>query len=132
MSADYVARLERGDGPQPSEPMLAAITRGLRLTPDERDHLFLLAGHRTARRDRRAHHVSPGRTAGALLPAPARSRPEPVAARLHRHPGYGEPRATRPAHGDGAFANQWNSAAGPHYRAADPSRLGKDEPLYTV
>ncbi|MDN3354155.1 helix-turn-helix transcriptional regulator [Actinomadura sp. DC4] len=60
MSADYFARLERGDGPQPSESMVAAIARGLRLTPDERDHLFLLAGHRAARRDVRARHVSPG------------------------------------------------------------------------
>jgi hypothetical protein len=40
--------------------MVAAIARGLRLTPDERDHLFLLAGHRTAHRDLRAQHVSPG------------------------------------------------------------------------
>lgn len=60
MSADYFARLERGDGPQPSEQMLAAIARGLRLTPDERDHLFLLGGYRTARRDLRLRHVSPG------------------------------------------------------------------------
>jgi len=60
MSSDYFARLERGDGPQPSEQMVAAIARGLRLTPDERDHLFLLAGYRTARRDLRAQHVSPG------------------------------------------------------------------------
>ncbi|MET7394031.1 helix-turn-helix transcriptional regulator [Dactylosporangium sp. NPDC005572] len=60
MSADYFARLERGDGPQPSEQMVAAIARGLRLTPDERDHLFLLAGYRTARRDLRTRHVSPG------------------------------------------------------------------------
>lgn len=41
MSADHFARLERGDGPQPSERMLAAIARGLRLTPDRRGHLFL-------------------------------------------------------------------------------------------
>jgi hypothetical protein len=60
MSADYFARLERGDGPQPSEQMVAAIASGLRLTLDERDHLFLLAGYRTARRDLRTHHVSPG------------------------------------------------------------------------
>ncbi|MFD9702577.1 helix-turn-helix transcriptional regulator [Lentzea sp. NPDC059081] len=60
MSADYFARLERGDGPQPSEPMIAAIARGLRLTPDERDHLFLLAGYRTTRHDLRSQHVSPG------------------------------------------------------------------------
>ncbi|MFJ7213193.1 helix-turn-helix transcriptional regulator [Amycolatopsis sp. NPDC098790] len=60
MSADYFARLERGTGPQPSEPMVAAIARGLRLTPDERDHVFLLAGYRTARRDLRSRHVGPG------------------------------------------------------------------------
>ena len=31
-------RLERGNGPQPSEQMVAAMARGLRLTPAERDH----------------------------------------------------------------------------------------------
>ena len=60
MSTDYFARLERGDGPQPSEQMVAAIARGLRLTPDERDHLFQLAGYRSARHDLRSQHVSPG------------------------------------------------------------------------
>ena len=60
MSADYFARLERGDGPQPSGQMVAAIARGLRLTPDELDHLFLLAGYRSAPRDLRSQHVSPG------------------------------------------------------------------------
>ncbi|WP_432842682.1 helix-turn-helix transcriptional regulator [Dactylosporangium sp. CA-092794] len=60
MSADYFARLERGDGPQPSEQMAAAVARGLRLTPDERDHLFLLCGYRAARRELRDRHVSPG------------------------------------------------------------------------
>ncbi|TDV55370.1 helix-turn-helix transcriptional regulator [Actinophytocola oryzae] len=60
MSADYFARLERGDGPQPSEQMVAAIARGLRLTPDERDHVFLLAGYRTTHRDVFTEHVSPG------------------------------------------------------------------------
>ena len=50
MFADYVARLERGSGPQPSQQMAAAIARGPRLTPDERDHLFSCAGtaHRAA------------------------------------------------------------------------------------
>jgi hypothetical protein len=40
--------------------MAAAIARGLRLTPDERDHLFLLCGHRTPHRRLRGEHVSPG------------------------------------------------------------------------
>ncbi|MEY9947633.1 helix-turn-helix transcriptional regulator [Kitasatospora sp. GAS1066B] len=60
MSADYYARLERGNGPQPSEQMTAALARGLRLSLDERDHLFLLAGHRAPLRALRAEHVSPG------------------------------------------------------------------------
>ena len=45
MSADYYSRLEQERGPHPSEQMLAAIARGLRLSLDERDHLFRLAGH---------------------------------------------------------------------------------------
>jgi transcriptional regulator with XRE-family HTH domain len=60
MSADYFARLERGGGLQPSQQMAAAIARGLRLTPDERDHLFLLCGHRTPGRQLRDQHVNPG------------------------------------------------------------------------
>ncbi len=60
MSVDYVARLERGDGPAPSPQMAAALARGLRLTLDERDHLFLLCGHRPAQRELRGEHISPG------------------------------------------------------------------------
>jgi transcriptional regulator with XRE-family HTH domain len=60
MSADYLARLERGSGSQPSLQMAAAIARGLHLTPDERDHLFLLCGHRVQPRHLRDAHISPG------------------------------------------------------------------------
>ncbi|MFE5402645.1 helix-turn-helix transcriptional regulator [Streptomyces sp. NPDC056580] len=60
MSTDYYARIERGTGPQPSEQMIAAIARGLRLTLAERDHLFLLAGHGTPRPALRGDHISPG------------------------------------------------------------------------
>lgn len=60
MSADYYARLERGGGPQPSEQILAAIARALRLTLPERDHLFAAAGHRAPRSDVRGSHVDPG------------------------------------------------------------------------
>jgi len=59
MSTDYYARLEQQRGPQPSESMLAAIARGMRLTQDERDHLFRLAGHTAPPRDHRSAHVSP-------------------------------------------------------------------------
>ncbi|HEX4250825.1 MAG TPA: helix-turn-helix transcriptional regulator, partial [Pseudonocardia sp.] len=59
MSTDYYSRLEQQRGPRPSEPMLAAIARGLRLTLDERDHLFLLAGHGAPSRALRSDHVHP-------------------------------------------------------------------------
>jgi transcriptional regulator with XRE-family HTH domain len=59
MSTDYYARLEQRRGPRPSEPMLLAIARGLRLSIDERDHLFRLAGHTPPVRTRRSDHVSP-------------------------------------------------------------------------
>ena len=60
MSTDYYARLEQQRGPQPSEQMLAALARGLRLSMDERDHLFRLAGHGTPSRVRRTEHIPPG------------------------------------------------------------------------
>ncbi|WP_410587778.1 helix-turn-helix transcriptional regulator [Amycolatopsis sp. lyj-23] len=59
MSADYYTRLEQQRGPRPSEQLLAALARGLRLTLDERDHLFRLAGHTAPTRVSRADHVSP-------------------------------------------------------------------------
>lgn len=60
MSTDYYSRIEQSRGPQPSEPILAAIARGLHLSLDERDHLFRLAGHGTPQRSFRSDHVSPG------------------------------------------------------------------------
>ena len=60
MSADYYSRIEQQRGPRPSEPMLAAIARGLHLSLDERDHLFRLAGHPTPARDLRREHIDAG------------------------------------------------------------------------
>ncbi|GAA3608691.1 helix-turn-helix transcriptional regulator [Kineosporia mesophila] len=45
MSVDYVVRLEQGRSSQPSIQLLGALARALRLTDDERDYLFHLAGH---------------------------------------------------------------------------------------
>lgn len=45
MSTDYVVRLEQGRSSQPSVQLLGALARALRLSEDERDHLFHLAGH---------------------------------------------------------------------------------------
>jgi transcriptional regulator with XRE-family HTH domain len=44
MSVDYYIRLEQGRGPKPSRQMIAAISRALRLSGDERDYLHHLAG----------------------------------------------------------------------------------------
>ncbi len=60
MSTDYYTRLEQQRGPQPSPSMLAAISRALRLSLAERDHLYRLAGHPPPRADVRSDHVSPG------------------------------------------------------------------------
>lgn len=45
MSVDYVVRLEQGRSSQPSTQLLGALARALRLSEDERAHLFRLAGH---------------------------------------------------------------------------------------
>ncbi len=59
ISTDYYARLEQQRGPQPSDQVLAALARALRLDLDERDHLFALAGHHAPLRLRRSEHVGP-------------------------------------------------------------------------
>jgi len=59
MSVDYYARLEQSRGPQPSEQMLAALARALRLTDDERDYLFRIAGHTPPDRRGSLPHVAP-------------------------------------------------------------------------
>ncbi|MEU6343371.1 helix-turn-helix transcriptional regulator [Streptomyces sp. NPDC046977] len=59
ISTDYYTRLEQDRAPQPSPGVLRAITRALRLTLDERDHLFRLAGHRPPDRMRSDEHVAP-------------------------------------------------------------------------
>jgi len=58
-SVDYYIELERGTA-QPSEQMLASLARALRLTRDERDHLYQLAGRPCPPAGGAAAHVSPG------------------------------------------------------------------------
>lgn len=60
MSVDYYTRLEQSRGPRPSRQMLTALARALRLTEDERDHLFHLAGEEPPRRTATSTHVRPG------------------------------------------------------------------------
>ncbi|GAA0449037.1 DNA-binding protein [Paractinoplanes deccanensis] len=73
MSIDYYSRLEQPRGPHPSEQMLTALARGLRLSMEERDHLFELAGYATPRRSVDSEHVNPGmlRIFDGLADAPA-------------------------------------------------------------
>ncbi|MFI6294836.1 helix-turn-helix domain-containing protein [Nonomuraea sp. NPDC050790] len=58
-SVDYYIELERGGGAQPSEQVLAALARALRLDADEREHLFLLAGRTPPAGHGTAVHVQP-------------------------------------------------------------------------
>ncbi|MCX6502765.1 MAG: helix-turn-helix transcriptional regulator [Microbacterium sp.] len=59
MSTDYYTRLEQARGPQPSPQMLAALSRALRLSDDERDYLFRIAGHSVPDRRSSSAHVAP-------------------------------------------------------------------------
>lgn len=60
MSVDYVVRLEQGRSSQPSAQLLVALARALRLSDDERDHLFHLAGHRPPAADGTARMARAG------------------------------------------------------------------------
>jgi hypothetical protein len=58
MSPDYLARLEQGRGAAPSVALVAALARALRLSRDERAHLFLLSGHQAPPAAGPDEHVS--------------------------------------------------------------------------
>jgi hypothetical protein len=60
ISADYLMRLEQARSPQPSTHVLGSLARALRLTQDERDHLYVLAGHRPPAGRLAGNHVRPG------------------------------------------------------------------------
>jgi transcriptional regulator with XRE-family HTH domain len=60
MSVDYYARLEQSRGPRPSRQMLTALARALRLTADERDHLFHLSDEEPPRETSGGGHIRPG------------------------------------------------------------------------
>lgn len=73
MSTDYYTRLEQRRGPQPSTQMLGSLARALRLTPDERDYLYRVAGHSAPDRAAREDYVAPGllRVLDRLTDSPA-------------------------------------------------------------
>ncbi|MBQ0880406.1 MULTISPECIES: helix-turn-helix transcriptional regulator [Streptomyces] len=59
-SVDYYNELERGAGSQPSEQMIAALARALRLSADERDYLYRLADRPVPVQGGASSHVHPG------------------------------------------------------------------------
>lgn len=60
LSVDYVTRLEQGRARNPSEQVLSALARSLQLSRDERDHLYVLAGHARPRSGVIEDHLTPG------------------------------------------------------------------------
>ncbi|RSM64485.1 XRE family transcriptional regulator [Kibdelosporangium aridum] len=73
ISADYYERLEQARGVRPSEQVVASVARALRLSTDERDHLFVLAGYRPPARFSSNGFVDPGlmHLLDALVTTPA-------------------------------------------------------------
>lgn len=59
ISVDYLVRLEQGRATNPSTQVLAALSRALRLTIEERDHLYTVAGQAPPRRSAMTAHVPP-------------------------------------------------------------------------
>ena len=59
ISVDYLVRLEQGRATNPSTQVLAALSRALRLTIEERDHLYTVAGQAPPRRSAMPAHVPP-------------------------------------------------------------------------
>jgi transcriptional regulator with XRE-family HTH domain len=60
ISADYVIRLEQGRATTPSAQVVEALARALRLTQDERAHLFRLAGLAPPGPGTVPRHITPG------------------------------------------------------------------------
>jgi transcriptional regulator with XRE-family HTH domain len=59
LSVDYLSRLEQGRARNPSPSVLAPLARALRLTDDERAHLFRVAGHAEPDGGRVRRHITP-------------------------------------------------------------------------
>ncbi|KOV28337.1 XRE family transcriptional regulator [Streptomyces sp. XY152] len=126
-SVDYYNELERGAGSQPSEQMIAALARALRLSADERDYLYRLADRPVPVQGGAASHVHPGMLdlLGRLASTPAQVITDlhvtlvqnPLAvALLGDQSGFRGPRAS--------FVHRWftEPAAREQYPEADHER----------
>jgi transcriptional regulator with XRE-family HTH domain len=73
ISVDYYIRLEQGKAGRPSPTVLDALAEAMRLSADEREHLYLLARAESPRRSITVECVRPGvhRLLAVLSPTPA-------------------------------------------------------------
>src|SRR5215218_9066134 len=73
VSVDYLTRIEQGRATSPSASVLDALARALRLSDDERAHLFRLAGHAEPRHGTIDRHLTPSlqRLLDRLVDVPA-------------------------------------------------------------
>lgn len=60
VSVEYLVRLEQGRARNPSPQLLSALARALRLTEDERDHLYRVAGVAPPSAGVVSQHIGPG------------------------------------------------------------------------
>jgi transcriptional regulator with XRE-family HTH domain len=60
VSVEYLVRLEQGRARNPSPQLLAALARALRLSDDERDHLYRVAGVAPPAKGLVPRHIGPG------------------------------------------------------------------------
>ncbi|HET6986842.1 MAG TPA: helix-turn-helix transcriptional regulator, partial [Kribbella sp.] len=60
LSVDYIVRLEQGRSDSPSVQVLTALSRALRLSDAERNHLFVLAGQVEPSPGRMSAYIPPG------------------------------------------------------------------------
>ncbi|WP_375491383.1 helix-turn-helix domain-containing protein [uncultured Jatrophihabitans sp.] len=60
VSVEYLVRLEQGRAKHPSAQLLGALARALRLTDDERDHLYRVAGAAVPSTGVVPRHIAPG------------------------------------------------------------------------
>jgi transcriptional regulator with XRE-family HTH domain len=60
VSVEYLVRLEQGRARHPSPQLLGALARALRLTEDERDHLYRVGGAAVPSDGVVSQHITPG------------------------------------------------------------------------
>ena len=140
ISTDYYERLEQARGVNPSEQVVASLARALRLSTDERDHLYVLAGYQPPPQFATNGYIDPGlmHLLDALTTIPAQITDDlltvmvqnPLAVALFgavdRQPGLGLQRRVALVHRPGVPLDV------PRGRTRDPSRIYAADLRYAV